>query len=140
MPAAETLKVYERRVAAKVSYGFFFFSFFFEGFISLPRKTKCWTRIMCVLVLVYRQLLCLFERTKRFMKQLWSSRWTRLPSPFRPSSRADRVAFGMPDTLPGTLSNNFPSLPLPPLSCPPACRHLGYCCSSSFFAFDFIAN
>jgi len=28
--------------------------------------------MLCVCVLVYRQLLCLFERTKRFMNQLWT--------------------------------------------------------------------
>lgn len=137
MPEPETLKVYERRVAAKVS-----FSFFFLG-RPLSCKTKCWPRIMCVCVCVgVSPITVSVWAYKAFYEPTSEPPIYRYPARTPHSCWPRRIWNARHAAW--TLSNNFPPCLLPrlaPSPCPGrACRHLGYCCSSSFFAFDFIAN
>jgi len=75
---------------------------------------------------VYRQLLCLFERTKRFINQL------RL-------SNGDRVGFPMPVTL-GLWRGTFPARARPPFFSTPQIFRRSCRWSWTFFAFNFIAS
>lgn len=100
MPEPEALKVYERRVAAKVSFSFFW--------VALSRKTKYWARIMCVCVCVCWCIAnyCVCLSVQSILWTNFGAPYIPLPCPTPHSSWPRRIWNARHAAW--TLSNNFP--------------------------------